>query len=120
MHKTNNYNSNDSSMKKLLIILTVLLIGAVNSISAEVVRNGESPKSSENTFLRSGNTFETVQFSDIVTPYNWKDKDGNIYPVYVTKKGACYIKRISKKTGQEYKYYLPKEVQEQIRRELGM
>lgn len=96
-------------MKKLLIILTVLILGAVGTTcSAEVVRNG--------------NTFETVQSanSDTVTPYNWKDKDGNVYPVYITKKGACYIKRISKKTGQEYKYYLPKEIQEQIRKELGM
>ena len=83
---------------------------------------------------RSGNTFEVIKTSsqDVQTPYNWKDKDGIIYPIYITKKGArtsksaagtsggsCYIKRISKKTGKEYKYYLPKEIQEQIRKELG-
>lgn len=91
-------------MKKFLLILTVLI--AVNSISAEIVR--------------FGNTFETVQSSDVVTPYSWKDKDGKTYPIYITKKGASYVKRLSKKTGQEYKHYLPKEIQEQIRKELGM
>lgn len=73
---------------------------------------------------RLGNTFMTVASStvssDVQTPYTWKDKDGITYPIFMTKKGACYIKRISKKTGQEYKYYLPKQVQEQIRKELGM
>lgn len=95
-------------MKKFLIALVVLIIGAVGQINAEVVRNG--------------NTFETVQTSqtDVQTPYTWKDKDGKTYPIYISKKGACYIKRISKKTGKEYKCYLPKETQEQIRKELGM
>lgn len=96
-------------MRKFLIILVMLIMGmAGTTCIAEVVRNG--------------NTFETVQTSqtDVQTPYTWKDKDGKTYPIYITKKGACYVKRISKKTGKEYKYYLPKETQEQIRKELGM
>lgn len=110
-------------MKKFLIALVVLIIGAVGQINAGVVRNGESPKSAYSAVRRSGNTFEVTQTtsqSDVKTPYTWKDKDGKIYPIYISKKGACYIKRISKKTGKEYKYYLPKETQEQIRKELGM
>ncbi len=95
-------------MKKFLIAIVVLIIGTVGQINAEVVRNG--------------NTFETVQTSqtDVQTPYTWKDKDGKAYPIYISKKGACYVKRISKKTGKEYKYYLPKEIQEQIKQELRM
>lgn len=94
-------------MRKFLIILVMLIMAGTTCI-AEVVRNG--------------NTFETVQTSqtDVQTPYTWKDKDGKTYPIYITKKGACYVKRISKKTGKEYKYYLPKETREQIRKELGM
>ena len=96
-------------MKKFLLALVVLIIGAVGQINAKVVRNG--------------NIFEVTQTtsqSDVQTPYTWKDKDGKTYPIYISKKGACYIKRISKKTGKEYKYYLPKETQKQIRKELGM
>lgn len=94
-------------MRKFLIILVMLIMAGTTCI-AEVVRNG--------------NTFEMVQTSqtDVQTPYTWKDKDGKTYPIYITKKGACYVKRISKKTGKEYKYYLPKEIREQIRKELGM
>jgi hypothetical protein len=71
---------------------------------------------------RTGNTFKVEQTSqqDTLTSYNWQDKDGVSYPIYVTKKGACYIKRVSKNSGKEYKYYLPKEVQEQIKKELGL
>lgn len=134
-------------MKKFLIALVVLIIAvskahgasetldAVGQINAEVVRNGESPKSAVSTVRRSGNTFSVEQTtkSDVETPYTWKDKDGKTYPIYISKKGArtsksavgtsggsCYIKRISKKTGKEYKYYLSKETQEQIRKELGV
>lgn len=93
-------------MKKFLILLTVLIIGTVGQ--AKVVRSGD-------TF----SVEQTVQ-ADAKTPYTWKDKDGKIYPIYITKKGASYIKRVSKKTGKEYKYYLSKETQAQIKQELGM
>ena len=110
-------------MKKFLVILVMSIISMTGTTWAtQVVKNSRSPKSITSTIRRSGNTFGTVQTSqvDIQTPYNWKDKDGQIYPIYISKKGACYVKRVSKKTDKEYKYYLPKEVQEQIRKELGM
>lgn len=72
---------------------------------------------------REGNTFiveQTTKESDTKTQYTWVDKDGNVYPVFITKKGACYIFRTSKKTGKEYKYYLPKEIQAQIKQEIGI
>lgn len=74
--------------------------------------------------VRDGNTFRventTSVNKDTKTKYTWEDKDGNIYPIYITKKGACYILRISKKTGKEYKYYLPKDIQETIKKELNI
>ena len=71
--------------------------------------------------VRHGNTFsvETTSVNqDTQTQFTWQDKDGNIYPIYITKKCACYVIKVSKKTGKEYKYYLPKDVQETIRKEL--
>ena len=71
--------------------------------------------------VRYGDTFsvETTSVNqDTKTKYTWQDKDGNIYPIYISKKGACYVIKISKKTDKEYKYYLPKDVQEAIRKEL--
>ena len=94
---------------KYIIALLVALSMSVASY-AGVVRDG-------NTF-RVENT--TSVNKDTKTKYTWEDKDGNIYPIYITKKGACYILRISKKTGKEYKYYLPKDIQETIKKELNI
>ena len=106
-------------MKKFLIFL--IIMGMTGTTCVAMTSKARSA-SEAHEVVRNGNTFETVQTSqtDVQTPYTWKDKDGKTYPIYISKKGACYIKRISKKTGKEYKYYLPKETQEQIRKELGM
>lgn len=73
---------------------------------------------------RQGDTFKVEKSAsisnDTQTKYTWEDKEGDKYPIFITKKGACYVKRISKKTGKEYKYYLPKDVQAQIKQELGV
>lgn len=91
---------------KYIIALLVALSMSVASY-AGVVRYGD-------TFL-----VETAPVNqDTKTKYTWQDKDGNIYPIYISKKGACYVIKISKKTDKEYKYYLPKDVQEAIRKEL--
>ena len=74
--------------------------------------------------VRDGNTFRventTSVNKDTKTKYTWEDKDGNIYPIYITKKSACYVIKVSKKTDKEYKYYLPKNIQETIRKELNI
>ena len=72
---------------------------------------------------REGNTFKVEQSAkanDTQTKYTWEDKQGKKYPIFTTKKGACYVLRTSKKTGKEYKYYLPKDVQETIKKELKL
>ena len=93
-------------MKK--IILCILLALFCITISAEVKREG-------NTFRVE----QTTKESDTKTQYTWVDKDGNVYPVFITKRGSCYIFRTSKKTGKEYKQYLPKDIQETIKQELN-
>lgn len=94
-------------MKKF--ILCLLLAFFCITINAEVKREGDTFK-----------VEQTTKESDTKTKYTWEDKDGNKYPIFITKKGACYIKRVSKKTGKEYKYYLPKNIQETIKKELNI
>lgn len=94
-------------MKKL--ILCILLALFCITVDAQVKREGDTFK-----------VEQTAKTSDTQTKYTWEDKEGNKYPIYITKKGACYVLRTSKKTGKEYKYYLPKDVQETIKRELGI
>lgn len=95
-------------MKHLIIILALLLSSFTGY--AKVTREGDTFKV-EKTATTS---------SDTQTKYTWQDKEGNKYPIFITKKGACYVKRVSKKTGKEYKYYLPKDIQETIKKELNI
>ena len=92
-------------MKKLIFCLILAAISLTST--AEVKREGDTFK-----------VEQTSKASDTQTKYTWEDKEGNKYPIYITKKGACYILRTSKKTGKEYKYYLPKDIQETIKKEL--
>ena len=94
-------------MKKL--ILCILLALFCITANAEVKREGDTFK-----------VEQSAKASDTQTKYTWEDKQGNKYPIFITKKGACYVIRTSKKTGKEYKYYLPKEVQETIKKELNI
>lgn len=94
-------------MKKL--ILCILLALFCITVDAQVKREGDTFK-----------VEQTAKTSDTQTKYTWEDKEGNKYPIYITKRGACYVLRTSKKTGKEYKYYLPKDVQETIKRESGI
>lgn len=95
-------------MKKL--ILCMLLALFCITANAEVKREGDTFKVEQSSRTSQGEK----------TKYTWEDKEGNKYPIYITKRGACYVLRTSKKTGKEYKYYLPKDIQAQIKQELGI
>ena len=69
---------------------------------------------------REGNVFIEQKDTAFVnngtkTQYTYKTKDG-VYPIYLSKNGKAYIVRVSKKSGKQYKQYLP-EVTKQIGKE---
>lgn len=92
-------------------MVAALLMGAAISFAQDYQRNGKefSPVKKERTASAS---------EDVKTGYTWKDSKGNVYDIYMSKKGACYIVRTSQKTGNKYKSYLPKNISEEIRNEL--
>ena len=72
--------------------------------------------------VRNGKNFTKVYKKDtteIKTEFTYTIKD-IIYPIYISKNGACYIKRISKKTGNIYKQYLGEEISKEICKELNI
>ncbi len=97
-------------MKKAIFCL-IMAIVCLSSYAQDVVREGKVFKAQ---------TTQTTKSEDKQTEYTWEDSKGNKYPIYISQRGACYIKRTSKKTGKEYKQYLPKEVQENIKKELNI
>lgn len=79
---------------------------------------------SAQNYVRNGKEYSSVQTTkdkseDENTGYVWKDKSGQTYEIFISKRNACYIWRTSKKTGKQYKYYLPKEVSRDIANQLG-
>ena len=93
---------------KSFILCILLALFSIN-INAEVKRVNDTFK-----------VEKTTKESDTKTKFTWEDKEGNKYPIYITKRGACYIIRVSKKTNKEYKQCLPKEIQTQIKKELKL
>ena len=91
-------------MKYIIALLVALSISVASY--ADVVKEG-------NVYVQKTTTVKEKE-----TGVYYQDKDGIRYIIYVSPKGSLYIKKISKKTSREYKYYLPKEVQEAIRKEL--
>lgn len=65
-------------------------------------------------YTREGTTFKASKTPGAVkTKYTWVDSNGTEYPIYLTAK-SCYVIKVSKKDGKEYKKYLPevfKEIQ---------
>ena len=74
--------------------------------------------------IRKNNTFKitTVKTKSEgeQTKYVYEDDKGNKYPIFVTKNGTCYIKKVSSKSGKEYRQYIPKEIKEIILKELNI
>ena len=92
---------------KYIIALLVMLTLSISSY-AGVVKEC-------NVYVQKTTTVKQKE-----TGIYYQDKDGIRYIIYVSPKGSLYIKKISKKTGKEYKYYLPKDIQETIKRELNI
>lgn len=98
-------------MKKLVILVATLLAMGITNINAQEIK-------------REGKVFSkevTQKAKPIDTGYLWEDSKGNQYPIMINpNSGACYIIRISKKTGKEYKQYMDTEISQQIAKELGI
>ena len=91
-------------MKKLFIAV-IMLFSLNMGIQAQSVQ-------------KQGNNFTQVtnkksSGKEVKTQYTYTDSKGVVYPVWLSSTGKAFIKRISKKTGKEYKQYLP-EIGKQI------
>lgn len=99
-------------MKKLFIAAIMLLALSVNNSSTYA----QSVKREGTTFVVSSSRSKSEPTK---TKFTWKAGDVE-YPIYISASGSCYIIKTSKKTGKEYKQYLPKEVCAEIAKELGI
>lgn len=85
------------------IIFIIICVCSIFATHAGVVREGKNFR------------MEQAQQQDLPTVYTYTDKEGVIYTIYRSKSGSYYILKVSKKTGKQYKQYLPKEMQEELK-----
>ena len=69
-----------------------------------------TPHTHAQNVVRQGKVFvqSSTSGDSIKTDYEYQDKDGNKYVIYLSSKGKAYVWMKSKKTGKLYKRYLPK------------
>ena len=96
-------------MIKKLFIVMMMLMSISYTVNAEIIKEGK-------TYLQ----VSKQKTPDKDSGFTYKDSKGNIYPIMIGKSGACYIVRISKKSGKEYKQYLGKEISQEICKELNI
>lgn len=104
-------------MKQKKDIWDVLLLLAIALIVAFCVSFGCTMVRGQNV-VRNGNTFmqtskKKAKEAFMTTPYTYVAADGTKYPIYISGNGKYFIIRKSKKTGKEYRQYLP-EIQKQL------
>lgn len=89
----------------IMLMSAVLGAQADNQNTVSYTQNGtefvQTPKESKGT-------------KETKTGCTWTDSKGVKYDIYMSSKGRCYVYKTSKKTGKEYKYYLPKEMDEKV------
>lgn len=95
-------------MKKIITILFALFL-SISLYSQNVVRDGK-------TFTVVRSTQESTKEK---TGFTWIDGKGESHDIYISRRNSCYILKSSKKTGKEYRMYLPKEISQKIAFELG-
>lgn len=82
-------------MKKIILIIAMLFSFCV--VNAQNIQ-------------KEGNTFQVTKSDKAKeTGYTYKDSKNKVYKIYLSAQGKAYIKKVSKKTGKEYKQYLPED-----------
>lgn len=89
-----------------------IIIAAIMLFSLNVGVQAQSVQRQGNTFTQVSNSGKSSG-KETKTQYTFKDSKGNSYPVYLSASGKAFVKKVSQKTGKEYKQYVP-EVGKQI------
>ena len=86
-------------MKKIIIAAIMLFSLSLGVQAQSIVKSG-------NTFTQVSNKGGQSGGKETKTQYTFKDSKGNVYPVYLSASGKAFVKKVSQKTGKEYKQYV--------------
>lgn len=99
-------------MKKTF--LTIVLLAMALSAVAQEKPQQNGWKREGKTFVQSADQAQMMK-GDTLTAYTWRDTKGQEYPIILHRytkgekagKVVAYVIRLSKKSGKEYRYFLP-------------
>ena len=95
-------------MKKILLVIVGVALAFTSLTAQDYTKQGT---------IYSSKKDETPK--EEKTGFTYQDKNGNQFDIYIGKSGSCYIYRVSKKTGNPYKYYLGEEISKDICKQLN-
>ena len=72
------------------------------------------------TFIENTSNSTIKRGKSIETKYTWKDKEGKLHKIYLSKNGRAFVKVTSKKTGNEYNKYLDEEISIKLSKEYNI
>ena len=102
--------------RKDMRIITIMLLLALSMGAA--AQNNKPYTRQGNTFVEVAKTSEKKTAEARNTGMKWKDSKGKSYDIFMSSRGSCFVKRISAKTGKEYRPYLGAELSQEICKEL--
>lgn len=95
-------------MKKILLVIVGVALAFTSLTAQDYTKQGT---------VYSSKKDETPK--EEKSGFTYQDKNGNQFDIYISKSGSCYIYRVSKKTGNPYKYYLGEEISKDICKQLN-
>lgn len=84
----------------IIIGMTLAFLFQLSTFSQNVKRIG-------NTFVEQCDSSKTKRSEAKKINMTYIDKDGKSYDIYLSSNNRAFIKKVSKKTGKEYRKYLP-------------
>ena len=93
-----------------------IIIAAIMLFSLNMGIQAQSVQKQGNNFIQVSNKGGKSGGKETKTQYTYTDSKGVVYPVWLSSTGKAFIKKVSKKTGKEYKQYVP-EIGKQINSE---
>jgi len=88
-----------------LILIGIMLIWGL--LFMPVLCKAQNVQQQGNTFVAIKSQKTKQQGQETKTVYTYQDSKGKVYSIYLSASGKAFIKKVSQKTGKEYKQYLP-------------
>ena len=97
-----------------LVVMLWFITLSINAQSTTTTQQQPTIERKGNTFIQKSSRSSNGQV--IKTNYVYQDSKGNQDTIYISSTGKAFVFKVSKKTGNIYKKYLP-EVTEQLKKE---